>query len=253
MLSDFAAVHCALVSAAVTALPSALVVGSLPPLACSANASSCAWYRPRSDSICGEMPTSYSAACGLLRPSCEAACAACWLMLATPASTCVAVTEMPEFAATWSPIWNLISQLSTAAGMLVAVSVSSLEYGLDAAFRFETWVSSEATVIRWSPTTAAVPILTEEHEASTTHALAAATPQAAARVLLPGLPNTGDPFPGRVLRLGEYRTDDLRAPRQEFGVTQRLPAEGCGLRHRYQHGTHCRLEHRLRVEALNPY
>ena len=39
-----------------------------------------------------------------------------------PCCTCAWVTEMPAEAATWSSIWNLISQLSTAAGTSVEVS-----------------------------------------------------------------------------------------------------------------------------------
>ena len=59
------------------------------------------------------------------------------------------------------------------------------------------------------------------------------------------------------LRLGQYRTDNLRAPGQQLGVTQRLPAEaaarGPGLRHRYEHGPHGRLEQRLGVQPLNAH
>src|SRR5271165_2032740 len=145
---------------------------------------------------------------------------------------------------------NLISQLSTAFGISAVVSWIWLPYGFAAVCRFWTWVSSEETVIRWSPTIAAAPALTGEHAASTAHAPTPAAPRTARRRVL--LPNTGDPSrKSRILRVGEYRTDDLRAPRQQLDVTQRLTAEGSagntGLRHRYQHRTHRRLEQCLRV------
>ncbi len=118
----------------------------------------------------------------------------CWI--------CVWVTEMPAEAAASSMTSNLISQLSTALGICADVSWISSAYGLAAACRFETWVSSDETVIRWSPTIAAAPILTGEHAASTAHAPRPMAPRAARRVLgflsaqTSRLPNTGDPFPG---------------------------------------------------------
>ena len=121
---------------------------------------------------------------------------------------------MPAEAATWSSIWNLISQLSTAAGTSAEVSCTCEPYGAAAVLKSATWVSSEETVIRWSPTTAAEPTLTGEHAASTAHAPRPTAPRAASRVLLP---NTGDPSSGTKqpeLRLGEYRTNNLRAPRE---------------------------------------
>src|SRR5215470_2135838 len=98
---------------------------------------------------------------------------------------------MPAEAAAESVMANRISQLSTAFGICAGVSWTWFPYGLAAACRFETWVSSEEVVIRSSPTIAAAPIFTGEHAASTAHAAKQTAPKAASRVLLP---NTGDPF-----------------------------------------------------------
>ena len=71
-------------------------------------------------------------------------------------------------------------------------------------------------------------------------------------------------------RLAEHRLDQLLAPGEQIGVAQRRRAERHGLpgassraarpwararhgpRHRYEHRTHCRLEHRPRVQPLHP-
>src|SRR5215472_3549304 len=116
---------------------------------------------------------------------------------------------MPAEAAAESVMANRISQLSTAFGICAGVSWTWFPYGLAAACRFETWVSSEEVVIRSSPTIAAAPIFTGEHAASTAHAPKQTAPKAS-RVLLP---NTGDPFLSGTarscesanLRVGEYR------------------------------------------------
>ena len=148
---------------------------------------------------------------------------------------------MPLEAAPWSMISNLTSQVSTAWGCCAAERLNPLT-DLPAAWRLETWVSSDDTVIRWLPTIAAAPAYTGEHAAIAAQAPRPAAPSATARpILLAGavlpdtvppntaLPNTGIPFQhindSRNLRLGQYRTDDLRAPREQFGVAQRFPAE----------------------------
>src|SRR5215470_20185204 len=107
---------------------------------------------------------------------------------------------MPAEAAAESVMANRISQLSTAFGICAGVSWTWFPYGLAAACRFETWVSSEEVVIRSLPTIAAAPIFTGEHAASTAHAPKQTTPKAASRVLVfllaqtSRLPDTGDPF-----------------------------------------------------------
>src|SRR5689334_14934789 len=73
-----------------------------------------------------------------------------------------------------------------------------LAYGLAAVFRLETWVSSEDTVIRWSPTIAADPTCTGEQAASTAQAPRPAAPSTATRrrrFLNRALRDTDDPFP----------------------------------------------------------
>src|SRR5215469_18097125 len=144
---------------------------------------------------------------------------------------------MPAEAAAESVMANRISQLSTAFGIWAGVSWTWFPYGLAAACRFATWVSSEEVVIRSLPTIAAAPIFTGEQAASTTHAPRQTAPKAASLVpdfllalIFPvgtdqpasRLPDTGNPFLSGTsksreranLRVGEYRTDDLRAPRQ---------------------------------------
>src|SRR6516165_3904577 len=107
---------------------------------------------------------------------------------------------MPAEAAAESATANRISQLSTAFGIWAGASWTWLPYGLAAACRFATWVSSEEVVIRSLPTIAAAPIFTGEHAASTTHAPRQTAPKAASLVPVfllaqtSRLPDTGDPF-----------------------------------------------------------
>jgi hypothetical protein len=107
-----------------------------------------------------------------------------------------------------------------------------LPYGLLAACRLDTCESSESTVIRWLPTIAAEPTCTGEQAASTAHAPRPAAPSAATRrplVLNRALRDTDDPLGFHdnlmILRVGQYRTDNLRAPGQQFRVAQGLTAE----------------------------
>src|SRR5215475_12710933 len=116
---------------------------------------------------------------------------------------------MPAEAAAESVIANRISQLSTAFGICAGVSWTWFPYGLAAACKFETWVSSEEVVIRSVPTIAAAPIFTGEHAASTAHAAKQTAPKAASRVLLP---NTGDPFLSGTSNPRESKTTSRRVP-----------------------------------------
>ena len=74
MFSDFAAVHCALVSAAVTVLFSAVVVGALPPFAFSCEGDLLGLpATERGHHLRRDPVRRGTAACALLSPFCEAA------------------------------------------------------------------------------------------------------------------------------------------------------------------------------------
>src|SRR6185312_13570107 len=142
---------------------------------------------------CGGRPLAISSCDVLLNPFCEAR----EEREDSPACACAWVTEMPLESATWSMTANLISQDSTAAGICSVVSWMLLPYGLAAVFRLDTWVSSEDTVIRWSPTIAADPTCTGEQAASTAHAprpAAPSTPTRRRRLVNRALRDTDDPF-----------------------------------------------------------
>src|SRR6185437_14353426 len=113
--------------------------------------------------------------------------------------------------------------------------------------RLVTSVSSVAIVIRSLPTIAAEPSLTGLHAVTTRPA-----PNATADTLI-SLRSTGSPFSRCCSRhVGEHRPDNLAGPGQQLSIPQRLPADGGSLRHWYEHRTHRRLDHRLRVQALHP-
>src|SRR5690242_10643346 len=83
-----------------------------------------------------------------------------------------------------------------------------LAYGLAAVFRLDTWVPSEDTVIRWSPTIAADPTCTGEQAASTAHAPRPAAPSTATRrrrLVNRALRDTDDPFQHGYLPGGDPR------------------------------------------------
>src|SRR5579862_6844920 len=98
-------------------------------------------------------------------------------------------------------ISNLIIQESTAAG-ISAVVIGREPYGFAAACRFDTWVSSEDTVIRWSPTVAAAPACTGEQAASSAHRPRPAPRTATRRPLLANRPlrDTDIPLPAVISR-----------------------------------------------------
>src|ERR1700728_678753 len=202
MFSVLAAWHSALLYFAVTVLLWAWLVTCLPPLALVWYAVCWATQRPRSGSICGEIPLPRNSAVALLKPSCEAEDAASDWISDSPAADCACVTEMPLSAATWSMMENLISQVSTARGWSALVSVICLPSGWEPAWRFETCWSSDELVIRWLPTIAADPACTGEHAAISMQAPRPAAPRASPRLVflaatalpITALPNTGVPF-----------------------------------------------------------
>src|SRR5271165_3733959 len=91
------------------------------------------------------------------------------------------LTVMPAFWAVWFRTAKLISQPSTAFGR----SAAGIWDASPDCCRFDTWVSSDAEVIRSLPTIAAAPTLTGEHAVSSAHAPATAA-AAARRDFLPG-------------------------------------------------------------------
>src|SRR5579859_1537100 len=118
MLSDFAAVHSALLTAVLMVFCSVWDVGSLPPFTLSPYAVCSAAQRPTSGNICGETPFAMSSSDTFLYPFC---CATAFSE-DSPACACAWVTEMPFAAAAWSMTANLISQDSTADGICAEVS-----------------------------------------------------------------------------------------------------------------------------------
>src|SRR5580692_6692822 len=112
MLSDEAAVHCALLIALVKAV--------------------CwAFQRPTSGNICGETPFATSSSDVLVNPF-------SWATASredSPAADCASVTEMPFEAATWFITSNLISQLRTSVGISAVVIGRVLPYGFAASCR----------------------------------------------------------------------------------------------------------------------
>src|SRR5689334_5645458 len=159
---------------------------------------------------------------------------------------------MPSCLASSSLIWNRISQVSVCCVCWTGVSGTGLGWILRYLLRLVTSLSRVATVIRWSPTIAAAPILTGPHPVTTSPA-----PSTRADTLM-SLRSTAMSFLTSPLsrrhgrQVGQHRTDDLTAPGQQLSIPQRLPADASGLRHRYEHGTHGRLQQRLRVQALHP-
>src|SRR5262252_3360874 len=129
-----------------------------------------------------------------------------------------------------------------------------------------TWPLSVAMVSRCPPVIAAEPILTGP-QADRAHvaAAAAAITNTEVRGTTPSLLVWASG--GRHVRrdraaLAEHRLDELSAPGKQLPVAQERGTRwggrpgagtGCGPGHRYEHRTHRRLEHGLRVQPLRPH
>src|SRR5579863_2818791 len=257
MFRALAARHSAWLSLLVAAVAAAEpVAGAVPPLAMIRYWPEIASYRPSSADVSGGMPLAARMRVWVALPRpCWAAEASAWVMASLSAfCPCADEIVMPCWRASSSVIWYRISQVKVACVRWTGVSVTTPGYFAAAWLRLVTWLSRVAIEIRWSPTTAAAPILSgvtaqpaTARPVTATMADALISLRSTALSLLREKPSRT----GQAL-FGQHRPDDLAAPGQQFSIPQRLTADDGSLRHRYEHRTHRGLQHRLRVQALHP-
>src|SRR5215831_2189160 len=220
-------------------------------------------YLPSSGSMSGARPlaTASWTNAGPVRP-------VCWARAASARWLSPAVTKTWLRAATSSRIRNRSSHPSTCCGACDGGNWSWMAPwpAWMACSRSVTWPLSVVTVSRCPPVIAAEPILTGP-QADKAHVAAAAAAITNTKVRGTTASLLVWASGGRHVRrdraaLAEHRLDELSAPGKQLPVTQergtrrdRRPGAGTGYvpGHRYEHRTHRRLEHRLRVQPLRPH
>src|SRR6516164_6997320 len=131
--------------------------------------------------------------------------------------------------------------------------------------RSVTWPLRVVTVSRCPPVIAAEPNLTGPQAAKAHAAVAAAMTNTEVRGTTASLlvwASDGRPVRRDQAALAEHRLDELSAPGKQLPVAQERGTRrdsrpgagtGCVPGHRYEHRTHRRLEHRLRVQPLRAH